>query len=479
MPAAALRPAMPAPAQAERGSPLTRVKAPATGLWREFPRPLLLALADAAAASIALVVVLSEFRQAVTPVRVLVYLPVVIVLLKLGDLYDRDELHLAPSTLDEAPRVAQLTGLLALAMAILPSTLQPSGPTAGAEIGALWAALFVALLGGRAVARFVAERLCRPERCLCIGDLDHVERLRSRLAASRARARVIACLPLTAADILELDDAQFIGGVVRELDIDRIIIAASAAESGADARLVRIAKAAGARVTVLSDLFDAIGARFEFDGVNGMTMVGVRQFGISRAASALKRSFDVAATLIGLVVAGPLILAIAIAIRLDSKGPVFFRQVRVGRDGRPFSMVKFRSMVADADSQKEAFRALSEAGHGLFKITNDPRVTTVGRFLRRSSLDELPQIFNVLRGEMSLVGPRPLVVDEDVAVRGLDRSRLHLAPGMTGPWQILASRVPLDDMVAIDYRYVTNWSPWTDLKILLRTGGHMLGRGNQ
>ena len=157
---------------------------------------------------------------------------------------------------------------------------------------------------------------------------------------------------------------------------------------------------------------------------------------------------------------------------------MLFRQIRVGRNGRPFHIMKFRSMVVDAEQQKERLRALNEVGGGMFKISRDPRVTRVGNFLRRTSLDELPQLFNVLRGEMSLVGPRPLVTDEDELVRGLDRSRLHLTPGMTGPWQVLGSRVPMQEMVGIDYLYVANWSLWADVKLLLRTVRHVCRRGN-
>ena len=135
-------------------------------------------------------------------------------------------------------------------------------------------------------------------------------------------------------------------------------------------------------------------------------------------------------------------------------------------------------MVVDAEAQKDSLRALNEAGDGLFKLARDPRVTRVGGFLRRTSLDELPQLLNVLRGEMSLVGPRPLVIDEDAQVLGLDRSRLHLTPGMTGPWQILGSRVPMQEMVGLDYLYVANWSLWLDLKVMLRTVRHVARRGN-
>jgi lipopolysaccharide/colanic/teichoic acid biosynthesis glycosyltransferase len=172
----------------------------------------------------------------------------------------------------------------------------------------------------------------------------------------------------------------------------------------------------------------------------------------------------------------PFLAIVAIAIKLDSRGPVFFRQLRIGRDGRPFEMIKFRTMVDGADQRKHELHHLNEAV-GLFKITHDPRITRVGRLLRKTSLDELPQLFNVVRGDMSLVGPRPLVAEEDRRIRGWHRHRLQLTPGMTGHWQILGSaRIPLDEMVRIDYLYVTNWSLWNDVKILLRTVPYVLAR---
>jgi lipopolysaccharide/colanic/teichoic acid biosynthesis glycosyltransferase len=156
---------------------------------------------------------------------------------------------------------------------------------------------------------------------------------------------------------------------------------------------------------------------------------------------------------------------------------VLFRQTRVGRNGHRFEMLKLRTMSHDADQMKDALRDRNEASGGLFKIANDPRVTRVGRRLRNLSIDEMPQLINVLRGDMSLVGPRPLIVEEDERVTGFDRRRLHLTPGMTGRWQILGSaRIPLPEMVKIDYLYVASWSLWVDVKILLETVNFVLRR---
>ena len=213
-----------------------------------------------------------------------------------------------------------------------------------------------------------------------------------------------------------------------------------------------------------------MGSSVEFDDIEGILLLGVRSYGLTYSSRFLKRSVDVAGSMIGLVLLGPLLLAISVAVKLTSQGPVLFRQKRIGREGREFEMLKFRTMVEGADRQKPDLFALNEAD-GLFKIADDPRLTRVGRFLRRTFLDEIPQLVNVLRGEMSLVGPRPLVPDEDRRIEGWQRRRLTLNPGMTGLWQIFggSSRVPLREMVKIDYMYAANWSLWLVVQILLRT----------
>jgi exopolysaccharide biosynthesis polyprenyl glycosylphosphotransferase len=315
------------------------------------------------------------------------------------------------------------------------------------------------------------------ERCLVIGKLEHADRIREKLRSKRVRAAVVATLPLVDEDLDRLDP-EGIRTLVGELGVHRIIVAPSTGDSASVVELIRIAKAAGVQVSVLPRMLEVVGSSVEIEDIDGMTMLGVRPFGLSRSSRLIKRAFDFTLTSLGLVAVGPLILAIAVAIRIDSRGPVFFRQVRVGRDGRHFRIFKFRSMELDADARKDSLRAFNEVGDGMFKITSDPRVTRVGAFLRRTSLDELPQLFNVIHGEMSLVGPRPLVVDEDAQVLGLDRSRLHLTPGMTGPWQVLGSRVPMREMVGIDYLYVASWSLWLDVKVLLRTVHHIVRGGN-
>jgi exopolysaccharide biosynthesis polyprenyl glycosylphosphotransferase len=447
-------------------------------LWRrEALHRRLLGLFDACAAGLVIFLVLGLTDGNHAAVVAVASVPLIVVLFKLAGLYDRDELKIVSSTLDELPTLLQLTGLFTLCVTIVQPALGEPTPV-GWQIAALWVATCAAVVLGRTTARWLAGRVAPSERCLVIGDPELARRIRERLESSSARATVVATLPLTDANFEALDTPESLRRVVTELRLHRIILAPATLDTSEVSELIRVAKAVGVRVSVHPRMFEVVGASVEFDDVDGLTMLGVRRFGLVRSSRMLKRGFDVVAAGIGLLAVAPMMLVIAVAIRRDSPGPVFFRQPRVGRDGRHFRIYKYRSMVADADDLKDRLRERNEAGAGLFKISHDPRVTRVGAFLRRTSLDELPQLFNVLRGEMSLVGPRPLVIDEDAMVVGLDRSRLHLTPGMTGPWQVLGTRVPMKEMVAIDYLYVSNWSLWMDLKVLLRTVRHVLRRGN-
>jgi exopolysaccharide biosynthesis polyprenyl glycosylphosphotransferase len=446
-------------------------------LRREAFHRRLLGASDLLATGLALTLVLSVLGAGQPDLAILAGLPLVVVLFKIAGLYDRDQMRIAHSTLDEAPLLLQLTGLYALGVTMLEPFVVDRA-LAGYEIAALWLVSFLAVISGRMLSRSLAGAMSQPERCLVIGDAQRAERVREKVSSSHAHAVVIATLPLEGDEADALGTAQSFRRMVVSLRVHRIIIAPTTTDAAGVADLIRLSKAAGVRVSLLPRMLEVVGSAVEFDDVDGMTMLGVRPFGLPRSSRLLKRAFDLLATTVGLIAVGPLIAAIAIAVRLDSKGPVFFRQVRVGRDGRHFRIYKFRSMIVGADQQKDDLRGLNEVGDGMFKITVDPRVTRVGAILRKTSLDELPQLFNVMRGEMSLVGPRPLVTDEDAQVLGLDRSRLHLTPGMTGPWQVLGSRVPMQEMVGIDYLYVAGWSLWLDLKILVRTGRHVLRSGN-
>jgi exopolysaccharide biosynthesis polyprenyl glycosylphosphotransferase len=324
------------------------------------------------------------------------------------------------------------------------------------------------------LARRAAAALSAPERVLVLGNAPAALSLRER-AEDRLRVKFVAAVGLE-----EVQEGDDLPEIIDHFDVDRVIIAPpSTASAPLVPELVRAAKAAGVRVSVLPGVLHVVGSQVEFDDVFGVTLLGVRRFGLTRSSRALKRSFDVLAVLLTSAVTVPLLAICAILIRLDTRGPVFFRQERVGLYGRRFQMIKLRTMVDGAEALKSELSDRNEVADGsMFKIAEDPRVTRVGRGLRRVHIDELPQLVNVLLGRMSIVGPRPLILDEDDQIKGLDRRRLELTPGITGPWQILGTRrrVPMAEMLKLDYVYAANWSLWNDTKILLRTVATVMTR---
>jgi exopolysaccharide biosynthesis polyprenyl glycosylphosphotransferase len=462
---------------------------PSSSLVEALPRPVVLgrdrafrrglAYADSWAAALAVIVaigVLGTHGDRLKPIG-LVVLPLVVLTCKLMGLYDRDELVVRKTTLEETPTLFGLATLYTLLIWLLePFIVQ--GELGRKQVIGLWACLFAFMLLGRAIARILALRLTAPERCLVLGEPVATDPIVRKLCerGGGMKAEVVARMPLQG-DMNHVAGLTDVAQAIRDRDVHRVVLVPGSGETDAMLDVIRLVKGLGVRVSVLPRVLEVLGSSVEFDDIHGMPMLGIRSFGLSRSSRAVKRTTDVVAASIGLLAVAPAVLVIAIAIKLDSRGPVFFRQERVGRDGQRFKLMKFRSMVADAEARKAALLARNQAD-GLFKIADDPRVTRVGRILRRTALDELPQLLNVLRGEMSLVGPRPLVVDEDEKIVGWHRRRLHLTPGMTGPWQILGSaRVPLNEMVNIDYLYVANWTFWTDAKILLRTVIYMVRGG--
>ena len=449
-------------------------------LWRESVHRRLLGVADVICAGLAVALVLSVFDQRGIVLAAAGGVALIVLLFKVAGLYDRDDLRLVHSTLDEVPLLTQVTGLFALAIAAL-QTLVLAGTLSAGQIVALWVVSFGAILLGRALCPGSRRRTAPQERCLVIGEPPQVNRIREKLASSQARAAVVASLPLAGEDVEGGDRAAIpwlIRNIVGELGVHRIIIAPTTTDNGGVVDLIRIAQASGVRVSVLPRMFEVVGSAVEFDDVDGMTMLGVRRFGLSRSSRLLKRTFDVVVTSTALVLLTPVIWRLRWRSAWTRADPSSSARSESAATAGTFGSSSSVPWCSTPRRARKTLRALNEAGEGLFKVTDDPRITRVGRVLRNASLDELPQLLNVVRGEMSLVGPRPLVVDEDAQVLGLDRSRLHLTPGMTGPWQVLGSRVPMKEMVGIDYLYVANWSLWGDLKILLRTVRHVARRGN-
>ena len=221
---------------------------------------------------------------------------------------------------------------------------------------------------------------------------------------------------------------------------------------------------------IVPDLFQMSLSHVDVDDLGGVPLIGVRAVGFGQRALLVKRGMDIFGALVGLTLGAPLLALIALAIRINSPGQVVFRQTRVGTGGKTFECYKFRSMHEGAEAKLEQLRELNEADGPLFKIRDDPRLTRVGQFLRHTSLDELPQLWNVLRGEMSLVGPRPPLPVEVSRYMEWHKKRLEVRPGMTGLWQVSGrSLLSFDDGVLLDIYYIENWSLWLDFKILLRT----------
>jgi exopolysaccharide biosynthesis polyprenyl glycosylphosphotransferase len=269
--------------------------------------------------------------------------------------------------------------------------------------------------------------------------------------------------------------------IIEAQSIDRVIIAFSKASHEQLLESIRACRDAGVSVDVVPRLFEFLDGVRALDQVGGLPLLSIGSPMLTSASVAAKRVLDAVGSLALLTLFSPLMILVAVAIKLESRGPVFFRQPRSGRGNSSFQLIKFRSMYVDAEQRKADFEQLNEASDGvMFKIRDDPRVTRVGRIIRRFSLDELPQLLNVLRGQMSLVGPRPLIFPETAALEeAWHLRRLELRPGLTGPWQVYGrSQSPFQEMVRFDYQYVAGWSLARDIEILLATLPAVLsGRG--
>ena len=407
-------------------------------------------------------------------------LPAWVLLNKLMGLYDRDANLIHKSTLDELPRIALSvvlgTALVYLAVPAL-ADFQPGRPQTLVFIAS--ALLLVPSLRG--LARSWVVHHFEPERCIIVGT-GFVADLVARKIAGHPEHGV------KLVGFVDVQDPSFTGEangngqgsllgdlgryeqICSDFKVERVVIAFSSLSHEDLIEVIRTSKKLNMKITVVPRLFEVIGHSVEVDQLEGMALLGLRGFSRTRSSLALKRAIDVALSAALLIVLAPVLLVAVVAIKLSSRGPVLFGQERIGRGGGTFCMYKLRTMIQGADELKSDLAHLNEAEGPMFKIADDPRVTPPGRVLRKLSLDEIPQLWNVLKGEMSLVGPRPLVPSEDDHVIGRHRERLDLTPGLTGPWQVLGrTAIPFQEMVKLDYLYVAEWSLWNDIKLLIRT----------
>lgn len=304
-------------------------------------------------------------------------------------------------------------------------------------------------------------------RVLLVGTAEDTSRVRRELFSQRGNGlRVVGELDLRSSTIPELLER------LHEESVNSVIVAAHHTVFGELERLIQACELEGVEVWLMADFFKTQISEVTVDELHGRPMMVFRSAPEGTWQTQLKGLLDFLGAAMLLVVAVIPMLLAALAIRFTSPGPVLFRQQRSGLNGRPFTMLKFRTMGTDAEQRKQELAALNEMSGPVFKVTNDPRITPVGRFLRRYSVDEFPQLFNVLRGEMSLVGPRPLPVDETRRFEDLAyRRRLSVKPGLTCLWQISGRNnvKDFDDWIRLDLEYIDNWSLWLDLRILLRT----------
>ena len=413
-----------------------------------------------------------------------VSIPAWVILANANGLYHAGSYRVEHDTAEEAGPIARVTTLWAWSMLLL-VVIARGAVNWIEQLALLWVVVCVLSIVGRAIARAYGRR--QPwylQNALVLGtSCQAASIVRKIMRHPESGVNVVAVLDVDRTDdrVERNDEFSFVPVIsgradlkqlIKTYDIDRVIIGSAGNGTDRDDFMHTLAELR-IQIDVIPTPFQALGARVDVHHLEGAPLMTLPRAGLGRYAKLTKRALDICVTAVALVVLFPLLALCAIAIKLDSSGPLFFRQTRVGRDGHRFKLWKFRSMHSDADARKHEVADLNfhmDTDECMFKIREDPRVTRVGRVLRRYSLDELPQLYNVLVGDMSLVGPRPLIEEEAGQVNGRFRHRLSLTPGITGLWQVNGrSEIPFGEMVSLDYLYVTNWTLWGDVKLLMKT----------
>jgi exopolysaccharide biosynthesis polyprenyl glycosylphosphotransferase len=392
----------------------------------------------------------------------LLWVPVWVVVAKLLGLYDRDERSLRHLTVEEIPMLV-LWALVGTSLLSIFLEITPAGrpEASGAVVGG--AVATVAALVLRGLMRLIWRRVTPPEPIAVIGPAVSADAVRRKL-------ELFPDLHMQIVETREMLDRRDGSDGRWPQMIERIVYAPASVDDAAVREVVELSRERGLLLSVVPPFRGLFGPSAEVNHVADLPILAYRRGDFSRSTLFLKRVFDVVVSAFGLVVLLPFFAVIGVAIKLDSRGPVVFSQVRTGLHGRPFTMRKFRSMVDDAEELLNDLVPLAELDEPMFKLREDPRVTRVGRFLRRWSIDELPQLWNVLLGQMSLVGPRPEQIELVARYAPEHRFRLAVRPGLTGPMQVYGrGQLTFDERLAVERDYIEHLSIVGDVQIVAMT----------
>jgi exopolysaccharide biosynthesis polyprenyl glycosylphosphotransferase len=453
-----------------RAAPVEASRTGRTRWRRDSLRRRLLALADLVAATGAAVICLPSGSAVFWAAA---FLPAWILLAKAIGNYDRDHRAIRQVTMDEMPQLLAWAALGSLALTAFLS-LTPVGALAGSVTIKLFVASAVGVVLLRGAVRVLWHSLSPAERAVVIGSEADAGSIERKLPLAGAKVEVVRTVSPPAAPPSADQRDRWFGELTA--GVERIIVAPQVPEDViGDLRV--LCRERQVKLTAISSLQGRALPAPRITEVADMPMLEFDTWDVSRSTIILKRTFDLVFSAALLTMLAPLFLAIAIAIKLDSRGPVFFKQLRAGIRGEPFRIVKFRTMVEGADERISEVVQLDELEQPMFKLRDDPRVTRVGRVLRRLSLDELPQLINVLRGQMSIVGPRPEELELVKRYRPEDRFRLAVRPGITGPMQVNGrGNLTFAERLSLELNYIENLSLNRDLRLLAQTASAVVRR---
>jgi exopolysaccharide biosynthesis polyprenyl glycosylphosphotransferase len=427
------------------------------------------------------------FEGSTDPLWSLFLLPAWVLLAKIEGLYDADQPRIWHLTTDEASDIFHWV-TLSVALNLFFLRALPNETIMVQSALVFYATALAAAFLFRSAARAIWRKRVPPERALVLGRGKLADAVSRKLALEPGHhLRVLEYAGLEHAhangngngnengapdadlklEELSREDLEFL---FDETEVERVVLAVPELDEATLARVVASCRATGVKLSVMPPLRAMLGTAVQLNHIAEMPVIEYGTWESSPSTMAIKRTLDIVLSAVGIVVLAPLMLGIAVAVRLSSKGPALFKQVRAGRGGKPFKILKFRTMCRDAEQRITEVISPDELDEPMFKLRDDPRVTKVGRYLRRTSLDELPQLFNVLKGDMSLVGPRPEELWLVERYGETQRFRLDMRPGLTGPMQVHGrGELNFQERLAVEREYVENYSVRKDVKILLRT----------